>query len=116
MVARPIQFQNSYRSVVPTESATNLMDCKEIKQNNVQKGYRARSLINRTSKRLFQPCVEKSDTGTSCDSWNCPREAQQGKIKRKDVGRTKKVAKCRTNAIKAMRDRDAWKVIIAYAK
>ena len=35
------------RCVVPMKNATNLLDCKEIKQNSVREAYTSRSLTNK---------------------------------------------------------------------
>ena len=56
---------------------------------------------------------EKRDTRTSCGNWNGRGETQREKMldgltKWLKVGRV-------TEALKATRDRDAWKVTIAYA-
>ena len=63
--------------------------------------------------------INKRETETSCDNWYDRRKMQQGKTARKDVEQTNKAAKRRTSdrsALKAIRDRDASKVMIAYAK
>ena len=84
MNARSGQFQNVTkkktgvnRNEVPTENATNLMNCKEIKQNSVME-----SLLNKithiqitqTPGNRFWPCYEKRETKLSCDKWNNRRQ------------------------------------------
>ena len=59
---------------------------------------------------LFWTCQEKRESTKSCDNWNdCTKTAS------KDVGWTFKVGRV-TEALKVMRDRDVWKVMIGNAK
>ena len=60
---------------------------------------------------------DKSETRTSCDNWIDEMKMQQGKLARKDVVQTKRLSVGRvTDALKATRDKDVWKVMIAKAK
>ena len=98
----------------------NLMDCKEIKRNSV-----ARSLLNKITHSRICKCqatyfghVRRRERRTSCDNWNDRKKRQQGKKCEKMFdGLTKwsKVGQV-TEALKETRDRDAWKVMITYAK
>ena len=77
--------------MVPTENATNLMDCKENKRRRVT---RSHSLIEYSNVRqLFWSFDKKSETRTSCDTWDDRRKTQQGKQSEKIVVGLTKVLK-----------------------
>ena len=60
-------------------------------------------------------CNEKRETRTSCDNWNERWETQQGKKMLDGLTKWLKVGRV-TEALEATWDRDAWKVMIVYAK
>ena len=55
---------------------------------------------------LFWPCDEKRETRIFCENWNVQRKMLNGLTNWLKVGQG-------TDAVKAMRDRDARKVMIA---
>ena len=87
-----------------------------MKEEESEKEERKSNTTIRTAisgQNLFWPCDEKRETRTSCDNRNDCRKTAS-----KVVEWTNKVAQSRTRhrSMKAMRDRDAWKVMTAHAE
>ena len=84
--------------MVPLENATNLMDCKEIKRNCCKK---------RREKLEYLETTEMIEGKHSREKQH--EKMLDGLTKWLKVGRV-------IGAVKVMKDRGTWKVMIAYAK
>ena len=103
------------RNVVPSEiweDATYLMDCKEIKRNNVTRS-RHNTITHKyntlTPSNLFWPCDEKTETRTSSVNLNVEGKGSRGKREKMLDGLTKwlKLGRVTEEALKATSVRNA---------